>query len=805
MADIDFSKLKPVDVPPPAAPSVGAPAGGVNYGGLKEYQPPAERGWLGRTYDDISEAITGTKRTAEPDAGEAVNLPGDQTGGAFNGTLKAAVGYAFASDPKVLQKILVQAIPGATAAEDANGNPMLVVNGKRLYVNKPGMSGADIAGVIGLAASTVGFGKLLGWLSKAAGVGAKYGSSKVIPTLLRSGVETAAGGAAGDVIAKGLSGDEKAPWVDPTKALIDGIAGGAGGVIIPRVVGAAVKIPLVQKLLGLFRSDTAAIKPDGTPTTTFQAVLRAAGIDASQLTPETLRDIADEFMKQGMGRIAAGVRKGDANAGREAQAIVSDAISKGEEIPLTTGQRSGDLGQIATEQRMRERAYGVPAAETMRDFGATQREAVKAAVDRRAAAAAGGTAPANEMEVGQRVVDSLRQGAGKAQAATDAAYKAASDAADQAGIFFTPKNMDRISVGARNAIADQNMIVNKELTPAAQHALDLLDTSISSTPGKQVLSIKQLEGVRQQINQLFGAVKNPSDKRALTLIKNAFDKNYGDIIDEGLASGQFSASQQGAVDLLKQARAARRAQGEVFEARGGNDRVGKMIEGYIDDPNVNYQGIVNDLFGAGNIGAKKDAVELATRLQKALDPDAWNAVRGGVIKRIVLGNANLQARDNAGWQKIANSIDDALTGSGRQFVEKLLTPEERAGLSQIRYAIGRMIVPPGVANTSGTSGALMDIMRKMASGGLLGGGLGGIAEVIAAKLGMPMGGMIAGPVAAAGGVGGAAARNLAGLARAAGVKAGKGALPVVDRLHLGKIGGAAGALGLRGLLDEEQP
>ena len=124
-------------------------------------------------------------------------------------------------DPKGRQEIYLKHLPGATAAKDKFGRPMIEYEGKRYYMSREGEFDLMDAGRL-----TAGVAGTLPLMPIA---------PATIPGLLAVGAGTAVGqSVAEDLVAKAAAGGETSslPWVDVEKALWSG----AFGAIFPAIL-----------------------------------------------------------------------------------------------------------------------------------------------------------------------------------------------------------------------------------------------------------------------------------------------------------------------------------------------------------------------------------------------------------------------------------------------------------------------------------------------------------------------------------------------------------------------------------------
>ncbi len=176
-------------------------------------------GFLDRGWNKVSDYVTGAGKNPQ-NLPELSEMSSDEPGQTLSGSARLALAYALGSDPQQIADVALKVLPGATLGHDQDGNPLIGYNGKSYYVNKPGMSAADVANAGGLALTTLIPGGIISKIPALAGAG-------LIQTPVRAalgGVGQAAVSAARDYVT-GLVGSDQGVSTD--RAVGAGVLGAA--------------------------------------------------------------------------------------------------------------------------------------------------------------------------------------------------------------------------------------------------------------------------------------------------------------------------------------------------------------------------------------------------------------------------------------------------------------------------------------------------------------------------------------------------------------------------------------------------
>ncbi len=254
----------------------------------------------------------------------------------FAESFKPFLGVMSTTDPMALQDIMVKQIPGAQPGVDPEGNPFVIVENKPYYLNKPGLSGTDVVGFIGDLAKFFPAGKL-------AQLGVTTGGRAAI-----AGVGTGVIGSASQLGSQALGSTQ------PFNVAQVGLesAFGAGG----QVVG--------DLLTAYIRNSRPIMNQSGQMTPEFAAALNAAGINLADFGAGGQKAIFDAYKQLG------------SKFATEAKNVTAGATIADVNFPLTRGQTTGDIAQLAEEEAMRNAARGSFAQKILARFDERQKAEV---------------------------------------------------------------------------------------------------------------------------------------------------------------------------------------------------------------------------------------------------------------------------------------------------------------------------------------------------------------------------------------------------------------------------------------------
>lgn len=577
--------------------------------------------------------------------------------------MKMAGAYASSADPEQIADIALKTLPGSERGADKYGNVIIKFNDKDYYVNKPGVSQADLfallsqAGAFAPAAKFGAAGKTLG------------------KRMVRTGLTSAGTSAGLDLAAEQLGSEQ---GVSGSRAITSGVAGG-----IFEGIG-----PLAVKGWRSIFGKPLALGKDGRLTREGARMARKAGLDPEDMDTRLSRIFAEEAAESVSPEHAAG-----RTAAREF------------DIRYTRGQTAGDFDQLAREEATRKGAFGKQAGDIMRQFDEEQIGDI-ATARARVQGELGQSGIEREAEGAANVLTGVQERARGLGQQVDRAYEAARGARAE----FTGESLSDLSKGVADSVKDFG--IDPILHPGSTkmfRELGKLSKEVKKVRKHNLkpLDMQKFETFRRKLNNAInGAKNNPADKGALVRMKSNLDGWMDDAVDNALFSGDDEA-----LTMLKKARAVRREYGVKFEAQKGKfpDQPGKVMEKMIQ-ANPTPEQAVNYLFGYSKLGKSGTSQTVMNRLKKAVGEDSgeWEAVREMAWLRL---SKDAQGR-TLSPTKFKTQFNEAMNQS-KGLMDALYTKDELNLMTRYRDALLRTVTPEGATNRSQTAFTIARLVRDL--------------------------------------------------------------------------------------------
>lgn len=587
-----------------------------------------------------------------------------QAGLNFTNSVKAASAYLTTSDPKALQDIVVKNISGARPGTDKEGNPYVVIEGKPFYLNKPGLSGADAAGFVG---------DLI-----------KYLPVSKVANLFSSGLSRVLAATGGTAAISGISElfskmlGSKQP-IDYEKIGLDAVFGGVG-----QKVGDAIQA---------FReAGRPVVNEAGEYTKEFMQATAKAGINIADFGDTGLEVIKNAYRQLGAG--FAREAKDVVSAARQAEGDIFN-------IPLTRGQATGDVRQIAREEAMRQGGRGGSAQEKLLAFEQKQREAIERAAKEKVGSQVAprvGLFPAQQ-EAGGGMLSLLKNAAEKGKSAASAEY----DKLNLADVRVASKALDTLESRAMKAIDEADIIASPELTPKTAMIFEQIKSVAPKTGGADLteVSLKQIEKVRRQISIIAkDAAPGSADAKAAREALGAFDSWLDDAIQTGLAKGDPTQ-----LETLKNARSLWKNYKESFgppsgSAAKGPDADARRIVSKMVSGDLTPTESMNLLFGVSKLGDNQTAMRVAKRLKTIFGESSqeFESFRSAAFSRLFQDSTGAMKTP----QRIVSDLDELIMGKGSAVAQEIFTPDQIKTLRNFRSSVSKTVTPPEAMNPSKT-------------------------------------------------------------------------------------------------------
>jgi hypothetical protein len=575
--------------------------------------------------------------------------------------------------------------------------------------------GAQIAGAVGTGV----------------GVGAKLGVKAAQTTAGRAGQMVRGGAVAGAVEGFGAGEGGLA-----NRARSSAVGGLAGAVFAPVVGFGMAKVAKEAERIGgkalsrIFTNRQMVNAETGELTERGRTHITALGFDPEKLSAE---------MQRSFGRAAERIEM-SVDEPLRAAAVQRAAQADRFGVPLTRGQTTGEVSQIANEMSMRAGVRGEGASRTLEGFDNVQRGVVDDARENIGDRLGNAT---GRIDAADSVITGVRREAEVARQAGSQAYDALSaSGAALDGRAFTPlRGQIESAVRAEGFAIDQ-------ATPNTRAALGVLENAFGGSKGGAV-PFENIERARQRLNGLRQAAykgDNGADQVAIDKTIEQFDGWLDDTITDALISGDEA--------VLGQAKEARRLWSKYRQTFLSKDGADNFIRKIVQDDLAPDQ-VAGWLFGgARNIGGGQTSL-VAKRVKGILGPESeeWGAVRRAAWDHIT---KNTEGKDPYGPQQIASNISDLLEGKGKTLGAELFDERERQVMAEFRDML-KVLVPPKMATNPSGSGYQVErgmqmILQGMAGmmGGAAAGPVGAAASAGAVRTGSNFSGTLAARAAARG-------------------------------------------------------
>ena len=508
----------------------------------------------------------------------------------------------------------------------------------------------------------------------------------------------------GGAVIGAIAGSGEADGANESRLVGAGV-GATGG-----AVGGLVGVPLAAVLsrVGSFFGKQAA-KIFSRP--------QAFNAETGQITEEGARQL--KALGLDPARVSDQLASAFAKGADEATAPRAAANSFG--IPLTKGQATGDVPQIASEEAARAGARGQGAYDVMTGFDKRQGAALGNARDSVVPNPSG----VNAVDAAEMAIPGIKDAATLAKMQAKQAYDVFE--ANGGGI-----RGDAVKTLARNVVQrlkGEALDIDPSLTNASQAMTRMQKMLEGADRGAVPFSV--IERTRQMLRRAHTAAYNGSngaDQEATRLILSAYDDWMEDAVDYAL--------QEGAEQSIAQIRQARTLWADYLKTFTGKKGADNYIRKIVEDEATPDQ-VAGWLFGASkNIGGGQSA-QLAKRMRDVLGADSQEFT---ALKKAAWDRLTMKADTPRGVMDMESALREFTAGKGKTLAAELFTPKELTRISEFRMALKALIPPAKATNPSGSgyeaARSGMALMRAAsASLGFASGGPGGaVAGAMAPKM-----------------------------------------------------------------------
>jgi len=571
------------------------------------------------------------------------------------------MGIMAASEPAQVVDIALANLPGSTASQDSQGNPIINWQGEQYYAWKPGFRQQD---ALRLAAQTVPYGA-----ASRVAVQATGGLLSRVAGLL--GLNAATSGALD--VAAGAAGSQQG--VSVPRAVMAGVGGAAGEELLRPMGNVALRSAGRESVLDA----TGTVRPE------VSEALRQEGIE---LTGEQAALFAD-LMRRSTDPLAAA---------RYAQSQTLPV-----DIPETLGSATRSPIHQMTENQARDGVFGEAAQQIAEQAQNNQARAIRENVPAIQSIVGGGQRRVTgKGEAGEMAQANLLAQEARARGAVDTLYDRARATPAAVSGGGVDEFVGRLNEGA------QDYLHNEGVRGRLQ---DLRDAAAEGD-----LSVDTLFNWRSRISKLANNAGDRETGAGLRDLVRAFDANVEDTVKTHLLAGDETAARNWLRGIK-----GRRNMGSRFQGRG--DLVADLVEteaaGGRSRLVVAPEAASNLIFGRANLGfaSKPELARELFQLRKTLgrNSDAWQALREEAFLRF---GANLEGAQAGGQVSVsgakAKTAWERALRDASPVVNTLFNESERNLITQFFRTAERITNPVrGGRNYSGTSQGLANIVRNL--------------------------------------------------------------------------------------------
>ncbi|MCF4123840.1 hypothetical protein [Methylobacterium sp. SyP6R] len=346
---------------------------------------------------------------------------------------------------------------------------------------------------------------------------------------------------------------------DAGRAGVAGIAGLGLGAVGSAVIekAAPVVLRLAERGIQAFRPAA----PGAPPSLTAEAAaaLREAGVDPAAIPADAQAQLAQAFQAKGVSPAVAReaiaaeqgitLSRGQATQDPQASALEAGALAGSRGARAQGIASEFEVQQAAQVAAARDRLQGVAArggeridnpqaafeavADRARLAGdeTAQRIAAARQAEQEALGAVSGPAGTDALSGAQSAVAGVREAAEQARGAYRQAY---GDVAAIPGTF-APGALSDVGTAVRRSLGPE-VPIDPVLTPATARALSDLDSlpAVLGLGPDQGPDLRQVEQIRKRLVSYYGGTaQNPTDRRAMGAVMNAFDQRVEDLMAVG--------------------------------------------------------------------------------------------------------------------------------------------------------------------------------------------------------------------------------------------------------------------------------
>ncbi len=449
-----------------------------------------------------------------------------------------------------------------------------------------------------------------------------------------------------------------------------------------------------------------------------RGVMAAGGKDNTDLgqtaTVAGVGGAAEAFVPPAL-KAAGKVARGAVEAGRRAmfpryvpKAPGGATASQTGAIPMTQGQRAGDMNLLRKEEAARQGGYGETASGVMRNFDDRQLDAIRSEADTLQPGRSGFDTQ-SPTDIGSELQGRLIDEAGRRKAAVNTAYDDAARMSQDAPALINREGIagmarDLASVPRDMNIDPMQVAQMPNLKSALQRAKDT--ATLATNPRFKAQNFTRIEGSRKALNRMIDSATDKTERAALVEMKRRMDDWTDRAITEGFMEGDTAT-----IDALKNARGLAADYFKNFGKGNSMDPAGSAMVKLLDENAATPLQMVEWLTGAARTKANPRAVGLVKRMQGIFGPDSQEI---GLLKDAYLMKAFTgvsRGNREVTREAIVKGGRNLIDGDGKQIAETLFTPQEIGRIRQLINETAKTITPQDARNPSRSAFAMMQLLR----------------------------------------------------------------------------------------------
>lgn len=373
-------------------------------------------------------------------------------------------------------------------------------------------------------------------------------------------------------------------------------------------------------------------------------------------------------------------------------------VMKGQQVPLTRGQQTGDPRLQSLEAASLRGALGEQAQEQALAAQDVQQQGVRNII--------GGLAEGGD-EALDEAVSSVQ---GSFKAIKNQVNKAYEDARVIQNVYINQSPIDEVFKPQVQAILRGGGYDTSVFSDAGKKVVrDIQDSGFYNGQKVTKQNLEKMEFWRRRLTNAAEDARGTSEGRALTAIRDAYDNFMGKLPEHALLSGDDAA-----IDAINNARYMRRKQGVLFERN-------KVIKDLVTNKELTNEQLANMILTGVKEGEKinKGAGNVAKTMLRAVDetkrPALKQNLKKGTMARILRksqGSELLDGQQIIEPSKLRKELDGLL--NNKSFLNNVFEEADVSALQALKSDLDKIVgVKKGTVNYSNTAYSLANLFRQV--------------------------------------------------------------------------------------------